>query len=101
MQNPRSQSPTRRQFLGDMASCAGSAALAWMLNRDGAANAATIAQANASPVLPKPPHFAPKAKRVLQIFCPGGFSHLDSNQSEGYDPSDLPCGREVKPEVVE
>src|SRR5436190_4434438 len=78
MQNPRSQSPTRRQFLGDMASCAGSAALAWMLNRDGAANAATIAQANASPVSPKPSHFAPKAKRVLQIFCPGAVSHVDT-----------------------
>jgi hypothetical protein len=24
------------------------------------------------------PHFAPKAKRVLQIFCPGGVSHLDT-----------------------
>lgn len=23
------------------------------------------------------PHFAPRAKRVLQIFCPGGASHLD------------------------
>jgi hypothetical protein len=23
------------------------------------------------------PHFAPKAKRVLQIFCPGGASHID------------------------
>jgi hypothetical protein len=24
------------------------------------------------------PHHAPKAKRVLQIFCPGGVSHLDT-----------------------
>src|SRR5690606_9693720 len=24
------------------------------------------------------PHHAPKAKRVLQIFCPGGASHLDT-----------------------
>jgi hypothetical protein len=24
------------------------------------------------------PHFAPKAKRVIQIFCPGGVSHLDT-----------------------
>ena len=22
-------------------------------------------------------HFAPKAKQVLQIFCPGGASHVD------------------------
>lgn len=26
----------------------------------------------------KAPHFAPKAKRVIQIFCPGGVSHLDT-----------------------
>jgi len=26
----------------------------------------------------RPPHFAPKAKRVIQIFCPGGVSHLDT-----------------------
>jgi hypothetical protein len=26
---------------------------------------------------PKPPHFPAKAKRVLQIFCPGAASHLD------------------------
>ena len=24
------------------------------------------------------PHFAPKAKRVLEIFCPGGVSHMDT-----------------------
>lgn len=24
------------------------------------------------------PHFAPKAKRVIQIFCPGGVSHMDT-----------------------
>lgn len=24
------------------------------------------------------PHFAPKAKRVIQIMCPGGVSHLDT-----------------------
>ena len=23
-------------------------------------------------------HFEPKAKRVLQIFCPGGVSHMDT-----------------------
>jgi len=26
----------------------------------------------------KQPHFAPKVKRVIQIFCPGGVSHLDT-----------------------
>ncbi len=26
----------------------------------------------------KNPHFTPKAKRVIQIFCPGGASHIDT-----------------------
>jgi hypothetical protein len=58
-----------------MATCAGSVALAWLLNRDAPASTAPIALA--SPVLPRSPHFAPKAKRVLQIFCPGAASHID------------------------
>lgn len=66
--------PNRRRFLGDMASCAGSVALAWLLERDARA-AGPVAQA--SPVAPRPAHFAPKAKRVLQIFCPGAASHID------------------------
>jgi hypothetical protein len=27
---------------------------------------------------PRPPHFAPKAKRVLMIFCSGAVSHIDT-----------------------
>jgi len=30
------------------------------------------------PLAPREPHFAPKAKRVLVIFCSGACSHLDS-----------------------
>jgi hypothetical protein len=33
---------------------------------------------NASPLAPKPPHFAPKAKRVIQLFMPGGPSQVDT-----------------------
>jgi hypothetical protein len=69
--------PNRRQFLGDMSSCLGSIAMAWLLANDGAAKAAE-ASADASPAAPRPPHFAPRAKRVLQIFCPGAVSHLDT-----------------------
>ncbi|MCH8045870.1 MAG: DUF1501 domain-containing protein [Planctomycetes bacterium] len=32
----------------------------------------------ASPLAPKIPHFAPKAKRVIQLFMPGGPSHVDT-----------------------
>ena len=32
----------------------------------------------AHPFAPRPPHFTPKAKRVLMIFCSGAVSHVDS-----------------------
>jgi hypothetical protein len=32
----------------------------------------------ADPLAPKPPHFAPKAKRVIFIFSNGGVSHMDT-----------------------
>lgn len=31
-----------------------------------------------NPLLPKSPHFAPQAKRVIHIFCNGGPSHVDT-----------------------
>ena len=30
------------------------------------------------PSLPRPPHFAPRAKNVLVIFCSGACSHLET-----------------------
>lgn len=56
----------RREFLGQMGTCASSLALAFLLGEEGKA------------VPEKKPHFTPKAKRVLQIFCPGAVSHLDT-----------------------
>ena len=32
----------------------------------------------ARPFAPRPPHFAPKAKNVLMIFCSGALSHVDT-----------------------
>jgi uncharacterized protein (DUF1501 family) len=56
-----------------MASGLGGVALCALVGREGQARAA------AAPLASSPfPHFAPCAKRVLQIFCPGGLSHLDS-----------------------
>src|SRR5947199_1444152 len=31
-----------------------------------------------APLAPRPPHFTPKARRVLMIFCSGAVSHLDT-----------------------
>jgi hypothetical protein len=60
-----------------MGTCASSIALAWLLSQDASAFAGGD-EPVASPVAPKPSHFAPRAKRVLQIFCPGAVSHLDT-----------------------
>jgi hypothetical protein len=60
---------TRRHFFSQMAHGLGGIALMSLLGRraDGAES-----------VVSAFPHFPPKARRVLQIFCPGGVSHLDS-----------------------
>ena len=64
---------SRRHFLWNTAGGFGSIALAWILSREAGARAATGPVASA-----QPPHFIPKAKRVVQIFCAGGVSHLDT-----------------------
>src|SRR5262245_63603450 len=55
----------RRSFLGHTLGLGG-VALTWLLHRDGLAAETSV------------PHFAPKAKRVLLVFCPGGVSHVDT-----------------------
>lgn len=57
----------RRRFLGDVSTGLMGVGLADLLSRDAAAAAPAPGQ----------PHFPAKAKRVLQIFCPGAASHLD------------------------
>lgn len=59
---------SRRQCLLDSGAGFGWLALSWLAARD---------RAFAAPAQPKP-HFAPRAKRVIQIFCTGGMSHLDT-----------------------
>src|SRR6516164_7133279 len=55
---------SRRDFLGDTVTGLGGIALAWLLHSDARAAA--------------PTHFAARAKRVIQVFCPGGVSHVDT-----------------------
>ncbi len=62
----------RRAFLGSMGTGLGSIALAWLLAEDSQANAP------ANPLAPRNPHFPGRARRVLQIFCPGAVSQLDT-----------------------
>lgn len=62
----------RRRFLSNASAGLGSIALAWMLQRDGLS-----ITSSETGVLGKP-HFPPKAKRVIHIFCGGGVSHIDT-----------------------
>jgi len=54
----------------------GSLALAQCLPQ--IANASARVGADNTPLQPKPPHFAPKAKHVIQLFMPGGPSQVDT-----------------------
>ena len=62
----------RREMLNRIGAGFGTLGLAGLL-----APEAEAAQA-ASPLAPKAPHFAPKAKHVIQLFMPGGPSHVDT-----------------------
>jgi len=63
----------RRRFLGQMTTGMTGVALAHLLG-DEFLPSLLAAEATGAP---RQPHFAPKAKQVLQIFCPGAASHLD------------------------
>jgi len=66
------QHQTRRHFLKTCGSGVGAAALGQMLASD-----APALSAPDNPLLPKLPHFAPKAKRVIYLHLTGSPPHLD------------------------
>ena len=49
-----------------------------LLAADGAGGGVALAGGSANPMLPRPSHFAPKAKRVIFLYMSGGVSHVDS-----------------------
>lgn len=67
---------SRREFLWNAAGGLGGIALAAILRDEGLLAAESRPLKN--PLASKPPHFVPKAKGVIQIFCPGGLSHVDT-----------------------
>ena len=67
--NRRQRMVGRRDFLWELGGGLGGVALAAMLNE---------AQAAPAPTGRSGLHHAAKAKAVIQIFCPGGLSHVDS-----------------------
>ena len=68
----------RRQFLADAATGLGSIALASLLCRDGLLAAQLPVINPARPNAPRSPHFLPKAKNVVVIFCAGAVSQLET-----------------------
>jgi Protein of unknown function (DUF1501) len=62
---------TRRSMLARSGMGLGALALGSLLSDDAAA-------APINPLLPRKPHFAPKAKRVIHLFMNGGPSHIDT-----------------------
>ena len=68
---------TRRHFFKQCGIGVGKVALATLLTDAFTARAFAAPEATANPLAPRPPHFAPKAKRVIHLFMAGAPSHLD------------------------
>src|SRR5688572_6616049 len=65
---------SRRDLLSRTGLGLGALGLASVLGDDGR----LVAKDETTPLAPKQPHFAPKAKRVIHFFCNGGPSHVDT-----------------------
>ena len=71
--------PSRRDFLARCGMGMGALTLPSLLSQDGyLTSPAQAATASTNPMLPRRPHFAPRAKRVIHLFMNGGPSHLDT-----------------------
>ena len=82
MNGPQSQSDSaafcsRRAMLRRSAAGFGYVALAALLGSESQAADAT-GPATANPLAPRPPHFAPRAKRIIFVFMKGGPSGIDT-----------------------
>ncbi len=70
---------TRREMLQRAGMGFGSIALIELLARTGLAGSSALAGSTApNAITARPPHFAPRAKRVIFLFMHGGPSHLDT-----------------------
>ena len=69
---------SRREWFSTAADGLSAVAFAWLLQRD-STRASGLTTTSALQ-----PHYAPRAKRVVQVFCAGGVSHLET-----FDPKPL------------
>jgi len=91
------QQNTRRHFLQQSAAGVGTAALGALLAGESSASTEAV-----NPLAPRPPHFAPRAKRVIYLHMTGSPPNLDLfdykpelNQRSGQDcPDQFIAGRE-------
>lgn len=76
---------TRREMLWRTGGGIGGLALAHLLNADGllAATPSASTTEAPSPLLPKRPHYKPKAKAIINLFMMGGVSHVDTFDYKG------------------
>jgi uncharacterized protein (DUF1501 family) len=68
--------PARRTFLASASGGLSSIALASLLAESSKGKSPKIDPTE--PYAPRPPHFPAKAKRVIEIFCSGALSHVDT-----------------------
>ena len=69
---------TRRDFLSRCGMGMGGLSLAGLFGQIGPVSAIGAEPDLVSPLAPRPPQFAPKAKRVIHFFLNGGPSHIDT-----------------------
>ena len=69
---------SRRQILASMGGGFGLLGLAGVMSDGGVVSNALAASEAVSPLAPKAPHFAPRAKHVIFLFMNGGPSHVDT-----------------------
>ena len=68
----------RRRFLADAATGLGAIAITQLLADEGLLGADATTIDPARPYRARPPHFPPRAKNVIVIFCAGGVSQLET-----------------------
>ncbi len=72
---PHRQLISRRHLLAQLGAGFGTLGLASVIAGQ---EASAPSAAAAAPLAPRAPHFAPRAKRVIQLFMPGGPSQIDT-----------------------
>ena len=72
---------SRRELLSRVGTGIGALGLAAVMDQAGWLGSGTLQASETQPgnsLLPKAPHFAPRAKRVIHLLMNGGVSHVDT-----------------------